>query len=282
MAGDVSAGQRLVTGDTVNTAARLEQAAPTLEILIGEPTYRLVRDAVEVEPVEPLELKGKAEPVPAYRVISVGSEDGVARRLDAPMVGRAGELAVLTEALQRAADRGRPELVTVLGPAGVGKSRLLRELLGRAGEEVWSLRGRCLSYGEGITFWPLAEVVRQAAGIDDDDPHELAVSKLTALGAEQDVTERIGAAIGLLDATFPIPETFSAARKLLERLARDRPVIVLIDDIHWAEGTFLDLLRFVTSSAERTRSFSCARRGRNSWTSTRTGARSGRTLTPSS
>ena len=250
VAGDVSAGQRLVTGDTVNTAARLEQAAPTLEILIGEPTYRLVKGAVEVEQVEPLELKGKAEPVPAYRLISVGREDGVARRLDAPMVGRAAELAILTQMLRNVTEHRRPELVTVFGPAGVGKSRLLRELLGHAGQEVLSLRGRCLSYGDGITFWPLAEVVRQAAGISDDDSHELAVSKLTAIAADADLTERIGAAIGLLDAAFPIPETFSAARQLLERLAADRPVILLVDDIHWAEGTFLDLLRFVASSAE--------------------------------
>jgi predicted ATPase/class 3 adenylate cyclase len=250
VAGDVSHGQRLVTGDTVNTAARLEQAAPALEILIGEPTYRLVRDAVEVEAVEPLELKGKAQRVPAYKLFSVSSDDGLARRLDAPMVGRHAELDMLMTALDRARSNRRTELVTVFGPAGVGKSRLLREFISRAGEEARSLRGRCLSYGDGITFWPLAEVVRGAANIEDDDPRGLAASKLRALAGEDDVAERVGAAIGFVDATFPIDETFWAARRLLERLANDEPLIVVIDDIHWAEPTFLDLLRFVLDSGE--------------------------------
>jgi class 3 adenylate cyclase/tetratricopeptide (TPR) repeat protein len=250
VAGDVSHGQRLVTGDTVNTAARLEQAAPSLEILIGEPTYRLVRDAVEIEAVEPLELKGKAERVPAYKLLSVSSDDGVARRLDAPMVGRLAELDLLMGALKRARSDSRTELVTVFGPAGVGKSRLLREFISRAGNDVWSLRGRCLSYGDGITFWPLAEIVRSAADIGDDDARELAVSKLRSLVAEEDVAERVAAAIGLVDATFPINETFWAARRLLERLASQKPLIVVIDDIHWAEMTFLDLIRFVVDSGE--------------------------------
>jgi class 3 adenylate cyclase/tetratricopeptide (TPR) repeat protein len=249
VAGDVSSGQRLVTGDTVNTAARLEQAAPALEVLIGDPTYRLVRDAVEVEPVEPLELKGKAERVPAYRVLSVTREEGVARRLDTPMVGREQELRRLTDALDRARMRRRAELVTVFGPAGVGKSRLLRELLTRAGPSVRSVRGRCLSYGEGITFWPLAEVVREVSGIDDHDSLDVAIAKVTAVAGDSDLAERIGAAIGLGDTAFPIQETFWAARRLLERLASDRPLIVLVDDIHWAAQTFLDLLRFVADTA---------------------------------
>lgn len=250
VAGDVTSGQRLVTGDTVNTAARLEQAAPASEILIGEPTYRLVRDAVDVEPVEPLELKGKAEPVPAYRLLSVTRGEGVMRRLDAPMVGRAHELRQLTDALDRATASRHAELVTVFGPAGVGKSRLLRELLAQAGPGVRALHGRCLPYGDGITFWPLAEVVRAAAGIDDDDPVDLAASKLDGLAGDRELAERVGAAIGLLDIAFPVQETFAAARRLLERIAAEGPVIVLIDDIHWAEGTFLDLLRFVAGAAE--------------------------------
>src|SRR6266511_2874303 len=122
VAGDPSTGQRLVTGDTVNTAARLEQAAPALEVLLGEPTYRLVRNAVQVEPVEPLELKGKAERAPAYLLRSVRLGQGVARRLDSPMVGRADELARLMQALDTAERERRAQLVTVFGPAGVGKS----------------------------------------------------------------------------------------------------------------------------------------------------------------
>jgi class 3 adenylate cyclase len=144
VAGDVSSGQHLVTGDTVNTAARLEQAAPPLQILIGEPTYRLVRDAVEVEPIEPLQLKGKAERVLAYKLLSISSDDGVARRLDAPILGRVAELATLMDALGRARSNAHTQLVTVLGPAGVGKSRLLREILTRAvavSVAIWLLGG---------------------------------------------------------------------------------------------------------------------------------------------
>jgi class 3 adenylate cyclase/tetratricopeptide (TPR) repeat protein len=260
VAGDVSSGQRLVTGDAVNTAARLEQAAPAGGILIGESAYRLVRDAVVVEAVEPLEVKGKAERVPAYKVLSVGAGDGVARRLDAPMVGRVAELRTLMDVFGRAVATGHPQLVTVFGPAGVGKSRLLREFIARAGDAAWPLRGRCLSYGEGITFWPLAEVVRSAGGIGGDDAHGLAASKLEALTQAPDVAERIGAAIGLFGTTFPVQETFWAARRLLERLARRKPLIVLIEDIHWAEVTFLELLRFVVDSARAPIVVACSSR----------------------
>jgi predicted ATPase/class 3 adenylate cyclase len=252
VAGDVTAGQRLVTGDAVNTAARLEQNAPACEILLGDPTYRLVKDAVEVEEVEPLELKGKAERVPAYLLRSVKvAEEGIARRLDAPMVGRADELQVLMDALQRSATARQAELVTVFGPAGVGKSRLLREFVSRAGENVSHLRGHCLSYGDGITFWPLAEVIRQAADIGDDDELQEAREKLFALGPPdlRDAMDRVAAAIGLSDATYPVQETFWGARRLVEVLAHDRPLVVIVDDIHWAEATFLDLLTYVAREA---------------------------------
>jgi predicted ATPase/class 3 adenylate cyclase len=252
VAGDVTAGQRLVTGDAVNTAARLEQNAPACEVLIGDPTYRLVRDAVEVETVEPLELKGKAERVPAYLLRGVTQADeGIARRLDAPMVGRADELQVLTDALQRSVTSRQAEMVTVFGPAGVGKSRLLREFVARAGSNVSSLRGHCLSYGDGITFWPLAEVIRQAADITDDDELDVAREKLLGLGPPElrDAMAPVAAAIGLSNETFPVQETFWGARRLVEALAHDRPLIVIVDDIHWAEPTFLDLLRYVATEA---------------------------------
>jgi class 3 adenylate cyclase/tetratricopeptide (TPR) repeat protein len=255
VAGDVTTGQRLVTGDTVNTAARLEQAAPALEILIGEPTYRLVKDAVEVEPVEPLELKGKAERVPAYKLLRVTSEEGVARRLDAPMVGREKELQLLVDALDRAVGGQGPQLVTVFAPAGTGKSRLLREFITKSAGRAVALRGRCLSYGDGITFWPLGEVVRAAAEISDDDPLDQARSKLSLLIGDgaKDVAERIGAAIGLSEAVFPVQETFWAARRFLEIVAARKALIVDIEDIHWAEQTFLDLLKFVVDSGSDAR-----------------------------
>jgi class 3 adenylate cyclase/tetratricopeptide (TPR) repeat protein len=249
VAGDVSVGHRLVTGDTVNVAARLEQNAPTMEILLGEKTYRLVKDAVEAEEVEPLELKGKSEPMPAYRLISVGHhEEGVARRLDAPMVGREDELEVLMGALARAKDTNSCHVVTVVAPAGTGKSRLLQEFV--ASSEVRALHGRCLSYGEGLTFWPLAEIARAVAGIGNDDPAADALEKLAALLGPEDreVTDRIAGAIGLSPATYAVEETFWAARRFFESTAAGEPLLVLIDDIHWAERTFLDLIRSVASS----------------------------------
>jgi len=251
VAGDVTTGQRLVTGDAVNTAARLEQAAPSLEILIGEPTYRLVRDAVEAEPIESLALKGKAETVAAYRLVSVKEGEGVARRLDAPMVGRADQLQLLLRALDQAIEQRRPQLVTVLGPAGVGKSRLLGEFIDRAATRATSVRGRCLSYGQGITFFPLGEMVREAADIQNDDSLEVAKGKLAALLGSQnaDVAERVAATIGLSASTFPQEETFWSARRYLEILATQTPLIALVDDIHWAEHTFLDLIQYVVDSA---------------------------------
>ncbi len=250
VAGDVSAGQRLVTGDTVNTAARLEQAAPALEILIGESTYRLVKDAVDVEPVEPLELKGKAERASAYLLRSVRLGEGVARRLDSPMVGRADELARLMQALDTAERERRAQLVTVFGPAGVGKSRLLQEFLSRVEGRVTTLKGRCLSYGDGITYWPLSEITREAAGIGDDDMLEQARDKVSSLvGPEAlDVADRISAAIGLTDAAFPVDEITWATRRLLEHVAASKPAVVLIDDIHWAQATFLELVRNVAEN----------------------------------
>jgi class 3 adenylate cyclase/tetratricopeptide (TPR) repeat protein len=249
VAGDVSVGHRLVTGDTVNVAARLEQNAPTMEILLGETTYRLVKAGVEAEPVEPLELKGKSERMPAYRLLSVGHhEEGVARRMDAPMVGRDDELTVLTDALARAVESKSCQVVTVVAPAGTGKSRLLKEFV--ANSRGLALHGRCLSYGEGLTFWPLAEIARAVAGIGNDDPAAEAMEKLAALLGPQgrDVADRIAGAIGLSTANYPVEETFWAVRRFLELLSDGRPLIVLIDDIHWAERTFLDLITSVASN----------------------------------
>ncbi|HSJ51668.1 MAG TPA: adenylate/guanylate cyclase domain-containing protein [Actinomycetota bacterium] len=252
VAGDVTHGQRLVTGDAVNVAARLEQNAPALEVLIGASTYRLVRDAVVVEPVEPLELKGKSERMPAYLLRSVSDREGVSRRHDLPIVGRERELATLDQALADARETRACRLVTVVAPAGTGKSRLLHEFLERAGDAVTQLRGRCLSYGDGITFWPLAEVALSAAGIENDDALEVANAKLRVIAGPggEDVAERIGAAIGLLDRSFPVQETFWAARRLFELLGQERPLVVLVDDIHWAEQTFLDLLLDLRASIE--------------------------------
>src|SRR6266542_1034954 len=165
VAGDVVAGQRFATGDVVNVAARLEQAAPANEVLIGVATYRLVRETVDVEEVEALTLKGKSEPIPAYRLVAVRDTEWFSRRLEAPFVGREDELGELLVAFERATAARRLEVTTVLGHAGLGKTRLIAEFVGRVDTSAAILRGRCLSYGTGMTFWPIAEMVRGASGV---------------------------------------------------------------------------------------------------------------------
>ncbi|MGL6278483.1 MAG: adenylate/guanylate cyclase domain-containing protein, partial [Gaiella sp.] len=209
-------GETLVTGDAVNVAARLEQAASTGEILIGSETLSLVRDAVTVEPVEPLELKGKREPVAAFRLVTVdASAEAFARHLDAPLVGRTRELQRLRADFEDVVSGRTCHLFTLLGPAGVGKSRLVAEFLAARGESADVLRSRCLHYGDDITYWPLVEI-------------------LLAIGVEP------GEVIG----TSPA-DTQLAFRKLLEGRAAERPQIVVLDDIQWAEPVFLDLIEHV-------------------------------------
>ncbi|MGH2466848.1 MAG: ATP-binding protein, partial [Candidatus Limnocylindrales bacterium] len=244
VAGDASLGQRLVTGDAVNVAARLEQAANVHEVLIGDLTHLLVQDTVDVEAVAPLALKGKAQPVPAYRLLHVRSGIGVARRLDTPMVGRDQELGLLRTRYHEAIEDRRPRMITVIGEAGVGKSRLTQEFVGVARQDALVLTGRCLAYGEAITFWPIAELVRQAASIGDEDPPEVGRARLAALLGPVDdgIADRVAAAVGLSDAPFQLAELFWGIRRFLEVLSQTGPVVVLLDDIHWAETTFLDLV----------------------------------------
>ena len=255
VAGDPGTGQRLVTGDAVNVAARLEQAAGAQEVLLGDLTYRLVRDYVDVEEVEPLELKGKAERVPAYRLVGVRDDAERPRRLDAPMIGRERELEQLHRQLDDAIERRCCRLATVVGEAGVGKSRLIDELIRSVEGEVTILRGRCLPYGDGITFWPLAEAVREGAQIAERDTTEEALDKLSALTGDDDVTERVASAIGLAATPFPVQELVWGARRLLEWLGRERPVLVLFEDVHWAEPTFLELVEQIVEHAADSRLF---------------------------
>ncbi|MEN3312144.1 MAG: hypothetical protein V7645_1473, partial [Actinomycetota bacterium] len=262
VAGDVTTGQRLVTGDTVNTAARLEQAAPTCEVLIGEATYRLVRHAVEVEPVEPLELKGKAERVPAYRLVSAREAESVERRHDSPLVGRARELAVLADELAASARDSSCRLVTLIAQAGVGKSRLIEEFVHAAQPDARVLKGRCLPYGRGITFWPLVEIVRDAAAIRDDDTPEEARAKLLQVAGPggEDAVARVASAVGLGETDYPLDEVFWGTRKLLELEAAQHPLVVVFEDIHWAESAFLDLIEHLETTARAPLLLLCAAR----------------------
>jgi class 3 adenylate cyclase/tetratricopeptide (TPR) repeat protein len=250
VASDGSTNQRLVTGDAVNVAARLEQAAGDTETLLGELTYKLVADAVDVEPVEPLTLKGKAEPVPAYRLVATRGEVRPAPFARQAFVGRSSELQGLLELLDETVADGTPCSVLILGEAGVGKTRLIDELVDTASQRGYVLRGRCLSYGEGITFWPMVEAIRAGAGILDSDDSATARGKLEAFAghAEGEVIERIGSLLGFSATTFSLPDIFWAFRRLLEILSTRRPVLVVIEDLHWAESTLHDLLKSLESS----------------------------------
>ena len=248
---DPTADQKLATGDAVNVTARLEQAAPANEIYIGETTYRLVRDAVKVEAVEPLALKGKSEPVPAYRLVSAEGLDGWIRNEGAAIVGRDEELAAIDQALREVAETGSARIITLIGEAGIGKSRLAREVIARAGPRARVVKGRCLAYGEGITFWALREMVGGAAGIQFEDSPAHAHAKLTALLPDADVADRLAAAMGLSATPFPMHETSWAVRKFFEWLARDGPAVALVDDIHWAEPALLDLLESVVGASDK-------------------------------
>jgi predicted ATPase/class 3 adenylate cyclase len=240
VAGDGTGGQMLATGDAVNVAKRLEESARTGEILVGEPTRRLVENAVVLEPREELELKGKAAPHEAWNVLAViEGASAYARRLDAPLIGRETELQTLRDAYAEAIETRSCRLFTIVGPAGIGKSRLAAELCTSVRGEATVLSGRCLPYGDGITFWPLVQIV---GSLGSDDGVRAAV-------AEADdgelVAARVLGAVGPTAAAVPGGETFWAVRRLFEELGRKGPLVVLVEDIHWAEPTLLDLLEYL-------------------------------------
>jgi class 3 adenylate cyclase/tetratricopeptide (TPR) repeat protein len=235
--GDAAA--TLATGDAVNTAKRLEQAAGGGEILIGAVTERLVRHASRLAPVAPVDAKGKSAPVEAWRVLeAIAGADSFARRWDTPLVGRTAELALLRDELTASADGHECRLVTVIGSAGVGKTRLVSELIAEVGGHATVAAGRCLPYGDGITFWPLTELIRRLGG-------EQAVAG--ALAGEADaalVLERLGVLAG--NGATPPEELFWAVRRLFEVLTRERPLLVLFEDVHWAEPMLLDMVEHIS------------------------------------
>ena len=250
IAGDPSAGHSFVVGPGVNLASRLEEAADAGEILIGEATERLVRDGAVLDEGGSLELKGMARPVRAWRVLDVvpGAVAGWARSDVAPLVGRNRELELLEAALGRAVERNASELLTVLGSAGVGKSRLVGEFVARVDDRATVISGRCLPYGDGITFWPIVGVLREAARMKTSDTPAEARAKLAALLPADGDGPLVEARLGvLLDETegAGIQETFWGVRRLFEHLASRRPLVVVFDDIQWGEPTFLDLVEYV-------------------------------------
>ncbi|MBD0338101.1 MAG: AAA family ATPase [Thermoleophilia bacterium] len=210
VAGDAEDAQSFATGTTVVVAQRLESSAQPSEVLIDDATYRLAAGAALVEPVEPVAAKGKAEPVAAWRLVGVQSGvPGVPRRLDTPLVGRRGELARLREAFDTAVSERRCRLVGVIGPAGIGKSRLVREFIAELAHEATVRVGRCPPYGDGVTFWPVVQVL----------PDE------TLEGTTEEIFRRV--------------------RRSLEELAAERPLVLCLDDLHWAEPTLLNLVDYL-------------------------------------
>src|SRR5215472_15444822 len=252
VAADAATGQRLATGDTINVAARLEQAAPDGEVLIGDATFRLVKGAVTAEQMEPLELKGKSMRVRAHRLTGVSGAEAITRRVDLPFVGRDAEFGHLADAFGRALEDSHCEVVTVLGQAGMGKSRLIEEFVRHVSGRAQVLRGRCLPYGDGITFWPIAEALRQAAGIVFEDREEAARSKLRSLAGKgrEDAALRIWSLIGSGSGGYSKDELLWSVRYVLDTIARRRPLVVIFVDIHWAEPIFLDLVEHVADTSD--------------------------------
>jgi class 3 adenylate cyclase/tetratricopeptide (TPR) repeat protein len=238
-----------VTGDPVNTAARLEQAAAEGEILLGELTYELAQHGLLAERAADVDAKGKAQPVATYRLVSVSRGIPPIPRPKTPLIGRTRELAKLERLFEQAAAGRRCTLATIVGEPGVGKSRLAAEFVSQLGASTGVYTGRCLSYGEGITYWPLGEIVRHAASIHDDDTPDVAREKINVL-VDYAAGGRIASAIGLNDASFTADEIAGAFGSLFEALAVARPLVALIEDVHWAEMTLLDLFRRIAARSK--------------------------------
>ncbi len=238
-----AADQRLAVGDAVNVAARLEQAAAGGEVLVGAETYRAVRDAVAVEEVEPVAAKGKSDAVPAWRLVAVRPDvPAFTRPIATPFVGRRNELDALLRAFGASVAERSCTLATVVGTPGIGKSRLAREFVAAVEGDARVVIGRCVAYGRGITYLPLADIVREIAG---DDPHPR-LAELLADDERGAVAARLVAgAVGAGDDATSPEETAWAFRRVLEALAAHRPLVVVVDDIHWAEPELLDLLEYL-------------------------------------
>jgi class 3 adenylate cyclase/tetratricopeptide (TPR) repeat protein len=250
IAGDPSSGQAFATGHAVVVAERLEKAAGVSEILMGEATARLAKDAISAEPVAPLDLKGTRAPVAASRLLEIDAGvSGTAHRLDSPLVGRADELDRLLRLFDEVVATRTCRVVTVVGEAGVGKSRLARELITAVAERALVVEGRCLPYGTGITYWPVVEIVRSIAGLSAVEPPDRVRARIVGLLADDPeaplVAERVADALGVGADTSESAEIYWGVRRLFEALASQRPLLVLLDDIQWAEQTFLDFVEYL-------------------------------------
>ena len=244
-----------MTGDVVNTAARIQTAAPVNGVAVGEQTYRATSRVFEYEPLAPVSLKGKAEPVSLWRPTSARVRFGRdVHQYETPFVGRDLEKALLIGTFERASQQRSLQLVTIVGEPGVGKSRLAAELFGYVDEKPGLTRwrqGRCLPYGEGITFWALGEIVKAQAGILESDSAEVAAAKLEAAVALEEpdrqwLLQRLAPLVGV-EAGSPAErqELFTAWRRFIEGLAAANPTVLVFEDLHWADDALLAFLEYL-------------------------------------
>ena len=246
VASEAETGEALASGETLATAARLEQAAQPGEILLGSATHALVRDAVAVEAIEPLTLRGKVEPTAAYRLLRLVGDEAHVRHLEVPLIGRRAELASLEHALDETLSGPSVQLVTVVGPAGAGKSRLIQAFLERAEGRAALARGRCLPYGDGITYWPITEILRDLAGLDATATKDAVAVRLGGLlpervPARDRVAGILATLLGMSTAPTSADDVAWAVRRTLGALAADAPLVMVVEDIHWADPVLLDL-----------------------------------------
>jgi class 3 adenylate cyclase len=249
--GDDPTGRWSTLGDAVNVAQRLEAAAEPGQVLVGTQTAQLLRGAAALDRVAPLALKGKAEPVAAWRLVAVAPETAELPRSTAmPFVGRTDELGRLRQAFAEVVAGRSPRFVTVLGPAGIGKSRLARAFLDDVAAEARAAVGRCLPYGESITYWPLAEVARELAGAADEAALTGLIEGRAAAPEEARlIAGRVARAVGSEPGSVPVEEIQWATRRLLEAVAQGEPLVVVVEDVHWAAPTLLDLLEHLGTFA---------------------------------
>jgi len=246
-------GEGIVTGDVVNTAARIQTAAPVNTVAVSEQTYRATSHVFEYEPLPPASVKGKAEPLSLWRPKAAHARFGsdIGRQFKTPLVGRELEMPLLIGTFERAAQQRSVQLVTIVGEPGVGKSRLVAELFAYTDAKPGLFRwrqGRCVPYGERITFWALGEIVKAEAGILESDSAQVAASKLEAVVSPEEpdrqwLLHRLAPLVGAEAASLAErQELFTAWRRFLESLGASRPSVLVFEDLHWADGALLDFL----------------------------------------
>ena len=250
---DPAQGEGMVAGDVVNTTSRLQNAAPVRGILVGEATHRATERTIDYEELPAVELKGKSEPVPVWRALQARSRFGVDAEAPAaaPFVGRQREFELLERLFERSVDETGVQLVTVAGEPGAGKTRLVSELrrwVDDRPELVTWRQGRCLPYGDGIAYWALGEVVKAQAGILESDAPDQAAARLDGMLAEMPeaawLRARLAPLVGLgtRGEGGDRDESFAAWRSFLEELAVRTPLVLVFEDLHWADGSMLEFI----------------------------------------